>query len=322
VIFSGRELEPRAAAQMQAWRRPGWVVAVWGFRTMLALLVAGPLAGAAGALVSGYPRGDAELFDGGAVMLVELARVIEPLAPALTAQAGAIFALAAVVGLLPMAALVVAIGHRGPVRLGAVLGRAAERMGALALLLGVALLVQAFCLVAPVLGAESVIARMGWTPPREDVARTVGIVVGVVLALLAGIVHDLARVAAVQRRLGFYDAGAMGLKTFGRSFGRALGGYAWRAALTGLVLALGYYLVTRLPIEGRGTLVMPWVLHQTALLLAVALRASWLAAAMRLVEARAPRLSELDLMPLDESDLEPATAEELAAASSRRPDTA
>lgn len=318
MIYSGRELEPRALVQMQAWRRPGWVVAMWLVRALLAVLLAYPLASAAGALVRGYPRGDAELFDGGALMLLELGRVLEPTLPALTGQASVVVVLAMVLGLLPMAALIVAIGHRGPLRFGAVLGRAGERMGALVLLLGMALMAQAFCLVAPVLLAQWVIERMAWYPPREDIVRTVGIVVGVLLALAVGVAHDLSRVAAVQRRLGFYDAGALGLRTFTRSLGRALGGYAWRAALAGALVVLGYLLVTRLPVEGRGAIVMPWVVHQGALLAAFALRASWLGAALRMVEAKAPRLSELDLMPLEESDLEPATAEELAAASSRR----
>jgi hypothetical protein len=274
-------LSPR---RIVAWRRPGVVAVYWLYRVLVALLLAGPFAAIAGRVTSGYPRGDATLFDRGGVMLLEAGRVAQPLVSAIAAQTSAIALAAAVIGLVPMAALVVALGHQGRLSLAALLARATERIGTLALLLGVALLLEVVVALASLLLGESLVARLALTEPRADHVRLATAALAVCAVLTVGVLHDLARVAAVHRRIGFYGACVAALSAFRYAGLRALGSYAVRAVLAAAVLAIAVMLVSDLRLERTGSVALAWVVHQAALLAAVACRASWLAAAMRLVE--------------------------------------
>jgi hypothetical protein len=311
---SSRELVPQAPARMTAWRRPGIVLLAYAWRAVVALLLAAPLAAAAGQTIGGYPRGDAELFDPGAAMLLEALRLARPAWAAVVGESTALLALVAVAGLLPMAVVIVAVGHEGRLHVGPLLGRAGDRLGTLALLLGIAMALEAVVIAVVVLAAESLIGRLHPIPPRADMMRAGGVALGVLVALIVGVVHDLARVAAVHRRLGLYRAASAALTTFRRAGGRALGAYALRGIVSLAVLAGAAFAVERFRSDSAGALAAGWMLHQIALLLAVACRVSWLAAALRLVETSLAPAEADDAIELDDADIEAADDEPVESA--------
>src|SRR5262249_25099174 len=156
-----------------------------------------------GAQVAGYPEVDAALFAPGGVLLADVVRAGARGFAALGAHAAVVVVLASVVGLVPMAALVTAMGyeHASP---GAVAARSLRAFPTLVLLWGIALLAQIASLSLIVLIGNSIVTRAGSVPPREHIARALVTVFAVMVVLAIGVVHDLARVAAVDGERGLY----------------------------------------------------------------------------------------------------------------------
>src|SRR5262249_55411210 len=150
---------------------------------------------------------------------------------ALTLQTSTVAVLAAFVGLLPLSALLVALGREGRLTLTGLLPRALRRIGTLALLLGLALLAEVVAggLLLMLAGGVS---RFGWSEPRADILRAVITLVALVIVVAIGVVHDLARAAAVHRDAGLYASVSMALQTARHRSGAAALAYAWRGALT------------------------------------------------------------------------------------------
>jgi hypothetical protein len=113
-----------------------------------------------------------------------------------------------------------------------------------------------------------------------------------------GVVADLARVAIARdvalrqedrSALGDLRAGIVAaLGTTRRAFGRAFGAWSWRAALSLLLLGAGAKLGDAVGARGGAALVGLFVAHQIVVLVRTALRASWLANALRLIGGRPP----------------------------------
>ncbi|MCC6555359.1 MAG: hypothetical protein IT372_20555, partial [Polyangiaceae bacterium] len=143
---AGAETEPetgeRARWRPAAWRRPGAVALYFAYRAVAALLIAAPVTALVGEAVGAYPAGDAVLFEPGALMLLEIARLARIAAPALAAQIGAGALIAAALGLIPLAALLVALGRPGPLGAALVGARVARSLGPLVMLWGVAALAE------------------------------------------------------------------------------------------------------------------------------------------------------------------------------------
>ncbi len=268
--------------------RPGWVFGFYAFRAIAGLAVAAPLAIEVGVLVSRLPRGDAVLFDAGGEVLLDVVRKGHQAAPAIAAGAGIGLLVAAFVGLAPLAALLVAIGHRGALPLRVVAARSARALGTLSLLWGLALFTQAVTAALVHFGWGRVVTSFGWAPPRDNLARVAGVVVVVALALGIGVAHDLARVVAVDELRGTYLAMARAIEVVRARPGRVLASYAARASLAAGALAVGVALAARVGHATAPRFALSAIAHQASLLVAVALRASWLAAAMRHARATPP----------------------------------
>lgn len=290
------EGDPPRSADPAASKRPGMVALLYAYRAVAALLIATPTALVAGDIVSGYPRGDAELFDPGGVMLVEAARLARRALTPLLLQGGLGALVAALVGLIPFAALIAALGHEGKLSARFLASRAVAPLGPLALLWGSALLGQVVVVALVVLVGEKLLESAGLGMPREDIARLAIAGVGLVLALAIGVVHDLARVVAVLEGRGFYTSAARALHVMEEAYPRALWAYAWRGAIALAGLSAAGWVAAGFS-RWFGA-----VSGQAAVLLAVFLRASWLAAAIRItasVAAPDPRslTAELDDLP-------------------------
>lgn len=282
--------EPRRAPvrRIAAWRHPGLVLLVYAHRAAFGALAAAPLAVHVATLAGGHPRGDGLLFDPGGVWLLEAGRLALPALPALGAQAAGIVVLAAALGLVPLAVLLVGLSAGERLGARATAAQAASRLGTLALLLVTAWAAEGIVAVLILLAGAPAIARLGLDPPGEDRAHVLLVGLALVVVAIFGVVHDLARVACVRRRAGWYSAASMAISVWRRAPLRSTWAWAWRGALGLAALAAALVLHGRLVETAPARVGLSALVHQSAVLFAVAMRASWLAAAMRLVDAHAP----------------------------------
>ena len=284
-------MTPIESGTIRVLRRPGAIALVWGFRTLAAVVIALPVAGSVAATgIADHPDGDALLFAPGGTHLLEMLRLgWKGLARSL---GGAAFVtiVAAYASLVPLAALLVALCHDGRLRAGQWLGRSIEHLPSFTLLAGGTLLLQAVVLAVFVFMSraladplsDAVDAKSAW------LYRTAVLVLGGLVALLLGIVHDLARAAAVRHRARAWPSVRAGLATFRRRAASALLGWLVPALWT-TAAVIGAALITeRLAVESSGS--WRWLLvglvHQATIVAAIALRAAWLARALELVGYR------------------------------------
>jgi len=270
-------------------RHPVPILALWAVRGLGALVVAAPVAAALSAGLEHQPRADTVLFAPGGAYLLEAIRLNQRALA--VAVPHAVWASLVVGGLclVPLAALLIALAPRGRGSEEAWLEHTAHHVPGLALLAGLTVLVQA------TVGTLTAIIALG---ARPSLARQLGqrggdssliVLVGVALVLIVGIgvVQDLARAAAVRHDCTVVDcirtATAVALANPGRVT------IAWLTpAVWSMALALAAVMVTRaVRLEAAtdwqwGVLVAT---HQLAALGIVALRATWLARAVTLVES-------------------------------------
>ena len=283
---------PLPSRAPHAHRRPGLVALLYGYRALAGLLIALPAAMALGGPTSAWPRRQAELFDPGGVMLVESLRLGRRAILPVEGSAGAVAAVALLAGIFPLAMLLVGISREGKLTGAFLAGRAWAHAGTLALISGLGALFQALaCGLVVVLGAK-IVGAFHLAPPAEDLATAAVVAVAVVVGLLAGVLRDLASVAAVRGDHGLYVASARALRCARRRGGRALLAWTWRSALGLAGILLAAWLA---PAPGSALAIAAGVmLHQGAILGATFARASWLAAAMRLHDATGPKAEEAE----------------------------
>lgn len=286
------EVEPVPAADMRARRHPVAIAAVWLFELGAAYLVATPLHAWARAVWGSHPAGDAPLFrPGGYALLGWLDTEGAELGIVLRTSALLLFVLSLASNVVT-AGLVAVLATRGGRRFSL-----AVRTGVAAFfpLLATGIVfgaIEGFFFGVGFFLSSELDHRLadGWGDERAFLARLALLSVFVVLTLASGVVGDLARVAIARDiARGTADRplrdGIVTAMRAGRAkIGRALLAWGWRSALaTGLVV-LGVMLSDRMGDRGGGAL---WVLffgHQSLVLARAALRTSWLANALRLID--------------------------------------
>lgn len=190
-----------AAAQRVA--RSRWFVGIWlGYRLLSGWLVALPVASLLGAVLAGYPEGDAVLFEPGGELLVETVRSHGAALRAALGTSLRLAALCSLLGLWPLGMLLES--WRSPrLRFSLIAARALARWPALAAISGVALLGQALVIAA---GATLMpVARALGASLGELGADLVGLVPLAVGGLAAGclaIALDLGRIGLVRGARG------------------------------------------------------------------------------------------------------------------------
>jgi hypothetical protein len=281
--------DPPRAARPAAFRRPGLVLAYAGYLLVAGFGVAAPWSALLTRTVVGYPRGDAELFDRGGVMLVEAIRLGGRGAPAAMASSGFVVLLAGAFGLVPLAMLLAGLGREGRVRAPFLAARAVGSLGTLTLIWGLSFAAQA--ILGALLGLLGVtLVGAFHLAPRGEALAHVGVGVVALLALLPlGVARDLAMASAVNDATRLYTSSSRALRVLRGGLVRPLGAYLARAllALAALLVAFWIPTVLRAP-DAPLPVALPLLLHQLAIVGAVFLRASWLAAAIRLLDARTP----------------------------------
>lgn len=272
-------------------RRHPWALAgLWAWQSALAITASGPAAAFVGATYGAGPRGDGPLWAAGGHDLLDLlwhgARGLAPVTSAAEIAIGT----AAVVGLLPMAAVMVAMAYatrdrRSPGLVDSIVG-AARAMPSLLWLLVAVGVAQAATVGLGVLIAAGAQAWLSdsWGEAR---AERVGVALGLVFVLIAsglGVVHDLARATVIRSRATGWRAVVLGARAFGHAPLPIWWSWAWRGLASLAPLLAVAAAATRIGGRGGAALILLASLHQGVVLSRIALRASWLAHALRTVD--------------------------------------
>ncbi|MCC6524794.1 MAG: hypothetical protein IT373_19205 [Polyangiaceae bacterium] len=255
--------------------RGAWLAlaALFALRATATYAVALPLSLAVGDLVGGYPRGDAVLWDPGGVLLVEAAVKLLPRLAGVGTTVLLLAVGAAFAALLPLGALVAALGDG---RRGA-LGRGAGCFGPLALLFGATVLAQVLAFALAGLLAGFLGRVLGATPEVVLACRLGGLALGGACVWFLALYQDLVRVAVVVHDLGLSGAWRVALGAWGGARWRTAAAFAWRQLLGVALAVLGVVLTLRGALPDSAAVGGAALVGAVTTFGALYLRASWLA---------------------------------------------
>jgi hypothetical protein len=271
---------------MRARHHPRAILGVWAWQAAVASLASWPAASLVRAAYGNDPRGDSVLWTPGSHALLDFLWREAHGISAVVRGAAVVLLASAVAGLVPTAALMVAIaGAEAPkeVSFSRAVRDGVRAFPALMLLLVVVTVAQTIAVGAGVLAGD---LTAGWTHAGlgEAHAQGLGAVVSLpflVLAAAIGVTHDLARAAVVRRSVSGMRALAAGAFEFAAAPVSLGWSWGWRAVVALALIAVVAPFAGHLGGRGGAALVLLAVLHQTVVLGRVALRASWLATALR-----------------------------------------
>jgi hypothetical protein len=280
-----------SVSAVRARNHPGAVAAVWAWRTFVALLTSWPFASLVRAAYGSDPRGDAPLWTPGSYPLLDFFWRDAHGVAAAGHGAGLALLVGMVAGLVPMAALMVALVW--PATEGGRAGFVRSMDGALRAFPRLALVAVAAELgQGLVAGAGYFLWELveGWTHAGLGEARAQQFACVIALpfaaaALAIAVVHDLARAAVVRFRARPIEAIVLGVQTMWRSPAKIGWSWGWRWIALLACVAVGGAVADRLVGRGGWTLAGLAMLHQGIIGAGVTLRASWLARALRCVRS-------------------------------------
>ncbi|MEO6420851.1 MAG: hypothetical protein ABIP39_15670 [Polyangiaceae bacterium] len=284
------ELVLLANRSMRARTRPGMVFFLWLWQLVFAIFVTWPTAALVDQTYGGHPRGDAVLFEPGGLVLADFVWHARRFSGALLAHDTIFAAFSVVGGLLPLAALLASMTYTTrarrsprPRQLARFALDAFGRMLALLFIAGA--LEILFVGIAMMLGAyvsDSTAARMG--EARSDQLGWLVTILFFGIALAVGVLHDLARASVVRFWVGALKACGLAWNTFRRHPVSLFGSWGWRAGAGIVPIAAASMITDRIGLKPGSSVVAIFALHQVVIGARIALRASWLANAVRAVD--------------------------------------
>jgi hypothetical protein len=263
---------------------------VW--RALAGLLMALPAAVFFGGTTSGYPRGQAEIFDPGGVMLLETLRFARRGVLGIGASATALALVALALAVFPLVALLAGLGRDGRLTAGLLADRAARHAGTIALVTVAGAAAQGVVLALVLVVGAKITGALALAGPKDDLATAIVLVVALTLAAAIGVVRDLASVAAVRADKRFYVATSHALAIARRHLGRAFATWALSAVAAVALVVLAAVAAPPAARSTRPALLLAVILHQGAIFGACFAHAAWLAAAMRLYDEAMPQAPE------------------------------
>jgi hypothetical protein len=277
---------------MRARRCPKAILALWGWEALLGGVLAWPFTAIVRSSYGSHPRADEVLWEPGGLPLLDLLVRRLPALPPLFAHAVTVVLFAMIAGLLPLAALLVGVGFttpdRKPPSLKTAIQSAIPSVGPFLVLLAATLALQASLLAAVLVGAG--LAEEGFERKLGEVgAGALAVVIlglGIGLVAAVGVIEDVARAAIVRFGIGAGEGLRTGLATMAKAPLALLWSWGWRGLASLVPIAFGLLLAGRLGGRGGSALVVLFLLHQLIVAVRAALRVSWLARAMRAVDAR------------------------------------
>lgn len=267
---------------IRARRRPGVVLGVYGAHLLVASVIAVPFAAIVSQRTAAEPSSDLSLFEPGGLFLLEILRLSEKSFGALLQSGLWVAFLAGYLGLLPLAALLHALSRRGRLSLPELAAASVRPLGALSLLLGFALAAYALVLVLAVTVSSLLGLQLhdALGDRGGDIAQASILLSGALFVAALGVIHDLARASAVVHDLRALDAVRSGFAAFGP---RTFFAWGWRLLASAALVGAGMVFAGRIGVATPRATFVVLCAHQLVAFGLVALRASWLAAAVRQV---------------------------------------
>ena len=278
-------------ASIRARRRPRAVLFVWLYEVFVGVVLAAPIASYVKSVYGAHPDGDAPLYDGNGLELLSLLGDARHAISAFLSYGALVLLIAYIIAVVPLALLLMSVAYttadlRAP-PLRHLWPRVVPSIPPLLALLAV------MTIAIGILGAVAIFAgsrvasalanSMG--DARSDQIGAAATLVFLLGAASAGVVHDLARAAVVRFRQTGWGALKMGARTFARRPARLLWSWMWRSGASLVPVIAAAAVSTRVSARSGVALFALFLLHQAVILARVALRASWLAKAMRSVDA-------------------------------------
>lgn len=279
----------------RALRHPSGLLLVWAFRLLAAWILSAPIARALGSTVRHFPEGDARLFEPGAGFLAEAVRLELPTLAAEARGAAALGCVLAWLALVPLAALMEQLAANERLTVGSAIGRGVARLPGFTFLAGLTWLVQAGLAVVLGVGLDALGKRLNQSldERQSDLCLLAGLALGLACVALLGVVHDLARAALLSRDRRVLRAVATAFGTLRARPFAALHGWAVPALGSVGLVGLAALITGALDVSrgGAARWLAVGLVHQTAVIGLVLLRAAWLARALDLVRdgANAPQ---------------------------------
>jgi hypothetical protein len=285
------ELVLLANSSMRARRAPLAILWLWGFQTILASLAAWPFTALVTRTYGLHPRGDAPIWKPGALALADLADALGASFAGLMPLPLLTLAVAAIAGLFPLALLLgqmtYATRSKRSAPFSLLTPHARRAFTPLLVVLASASVVQVV-VVAAGLGVGGVISsrlasRVGEAPASQY--GGLATLFFVFVATVLGVLHDLARAAVVRFNVSARYAARLAWNTFRRGPVVVYWSWAWRGlVMLGLVI-IGSIVAEKSKNTASSAIVPLFVLHQSIILGRLTFRASWLARAVRAVDA-------------------------------------
>jgi len=288
------ELVLLANDAMRARHRPWMILLVWAWEAVWAFAIAWPVGRMAARAYGTHPDGDGVLFRAGALELGDFFAYGFRALPALVGHVSVLAPAALLLGLLPLAALMASMTQATRDRRAPplrqlwphVLGSFTPMAGLL-VLATIAIVTSgaaAMALGAAVAGTYAEGNHVGGEP-RADWLGLGVTAIGLLAPCFVGILHDMARAAVVRFRVKTVRAIVLAWKAMALHPVSECWSYVWRAVVSWGLVGLGALVASRLGGRPGLALVALLLMHQAIVLSRVALRASWLAKALRSLDS-------------------------------------
>jgi len=262
---------------------------LWAWDAALGLVLGSSVASVASSRYGHHPDGDAPLWAPGGLDLLDLAHQSMAARGPLLSAALVVVVAARLAGLLPSAAVFAELlfttrARRAPP------WREAVSHGILALPASFTLEIFTLAAQASVvmLGVVAVAAASASATATfgdrggDIVLASVGLA-SLAAATVVGAIGDLARAAVVRWDARALVAGKRGLESFAARPAALTWSFAWRALSSWVPVAIGAWLAGRIGGRGGASLLVLGAFHQGVVLVRAAVRASWMARALRAV---------------------------------------
>ena len=277
---------------MRARTRPVAVLGYHAYQLVLSALVAWPVSRELASIFGGHPRGDDVLFDPGGWALFALQRPYDRIAPGLSSMLLLLVCVGAAVGLAPLAALMTSLSHAtSDTRAPRPRHLAPYVVASFRPLLGLFVLATALELALMLAAMWAYGAASGalvgrWGDARAAELGVLAFLLVMVVLSVVAVLHDLARAALIRFRRGSGQAMRAALSTFRQSSLRVWWSWAWRGLVRAALVGVVGWVLLRPPLTHGTTRTFIAIvsLHQLVALSRTALRASWLARALRAVD--------------------------------------
>jgi hypothetical protein len=274
-------------------RRPRWwtpsllpyVIALHLARVGFAATAAYPFAAITSRTLGSWPGGDAQVFEPGGHLMLEVVRLHRAALWSSAEQAALLLLLALPIGAVLEGLLLSAVTYPGSAAFRRVAGRTASAAGALGVLEVARLIVIAGVTVTTWLLWQGLIPKLSELVgiKAADISAGMMAAMGVLLVLAVEVMYDVSRAAAVVEGLDALRALVRGCTLMGTRLSACAFGYGARAAGALFVVVSGWQFTAVVGVATDARAAVTATVQQAVLIALLMLRGSWLVRACELL---------------------------------------